>query len=110
MACSSDDKPVSQGTVSSCDLTSDVGYCLDFAADAEAGAAQANCDSANSTLDYHGVANESGSCATSDRVGSCAANPSGIALVYRYYSPKFTTASAETNCNGISGGGTFTPN
>ncbi len=109
-ACGGNDSPVTQGTVSSCDLSADAGYCLDFEPDAVAGAAQANCDNANSTLGYHGVANESASCATSNRVGSCATKPSGAAVTYRYFSPKFTTTTAETNCTNIPGGGTFTAN
>jgi len=109
-ACGGGDDADTQGTASSCDLSADVGYCLDFAADAPAGAADGNCDSANSTLGYHGVANDSASCPTANRVGSCAAHPSGTAVTYRYYSPTWTSASAMTNCAGISGGGTFTAN
>ncbi len=105
-ACSDNDS----GTVSSCDLTADVGYCLDFAADAPSGEAQGNCDSANSTLDYHGVASADSSCPTANRVGTCDAAINGVDVTYRYYSPKWTSDTANTNCSGLPGGGTFTAN
>ncbi len=114
VACSSDDKADTQGTVSSCDLTADAGYCVDYAADAPAGKAQADCDAINNSGSFHAVANESASCATADRVGSCSATIGGIDVVYRYYGPTYTTADAQSNCTTLGGtngaGGTFTPN
>ena len=114
-ACSDDTTTVTpQGTVSSCDLTVDLGYCMDFDASAPKSTAKGNCDNAKSTLGYNGVANESGSCPTANRVGTCLANIHGIPISYRYFAPKFTAAAAETNCKGLSGtggtGGSFVAN
>ena len=99
-----------QGTASSCDLTADVGYCLDFGPEVAAGTAQGNCDGAEATLGYMGVVMEDGACPSADRVGTCDAVIGGVALAYRYYSPTWDTAEAEENCMGLAdGGGEFTP-
>jgi hypothetical protein len=117
-SCTSDDASSSgsgsgatEGVLSSCDLSADGGYCLDFAADAEKGVAQANCDNAKSTVGFNGVAAIGKACPTAGRVGTCVATVSGVTTTYRYYGPKFTTDKAQTNCKGIPGGtGAFTPN
>ena len=113
-ACSSDSSSgttssgggATQGSASSCDLSADVGYCEDFSATAPKDEAKNNCASANSTLGYHGVANESGPCPTANVVASCNyTTANGVVTVYRYYSPKFTKESAATNCKALPGGG-----
>lgn len=102
-----------QGTVSSCDLKADVGYCLDFTPDAPAGIARINCDGAKAALELEGVVNESGSCPTADRVGTCVATINAVTVSYRYYVPRYQTETAQENCAALPGtggaGGTFTP-
>jgi hypothetical protein len=90
-----------QGTVSSCDLTRDVGYCLEFTADAPKGTAQRNCDSAKQAAGYNGILAETALCSTLERVGTCSATISGIVTNYRYRSPKWTKQSAEANCSSL---------
>jgi hypothetical protein len=90
-----------QGTVSSCDLTSDVGYCLEFTADAPKGTAKRNCDSAKQAAGYNGILGETALCSTLNRIGTCSATISGIATTYRYRSPKWTKQSAEANCSSL---------
>ena len=93
-----------QGTASSCDLTNDVGYCLDFDADAPKDQARNNCANAESTLGYQGILSENGSCPTANRVGSCAyTTTNGVKTTYRYYASKFTSGAAEQNCSGLKG-------
>ena len=116
-ACSSSDSTgasgttSTQGTLSSCDLTTDAGYCLDFDADAPAGEAKGNCASSKAIAGFNGTLNETAACPTANRVGSCTStSANGVETTYRYYSPKFTSASAQTNCSGSSIKGTFTAN
>ena len=114
-ACSSDSdsagsSSATQGTLSSCDLTADVSYCVDFAATAPKDEAKNNCASAKATLGYNGILDETGPCPTANRVGSCDyVSANGVATTYRYYSAKFTAASAETNCKALPSGA-FTAN
>jgi hypothetical protein len=105
VACSADEGAAGaeQGTVSSCDLGTTGGYCLDFAANAPVGTAQANCDNARSTVGWVGVVRATDTCPAASRVGSCATVKAGIAIVYRYYSPMFTTDKAQVNCAGLAG-------
>ena len=108
-----DNRP-KQGSPSSCDLKADLGYCLDFGADAPAGIARINCDGANEALDIAGIVSAPGSCPAEERVGTCIATISGVETTYRYYSPSFKTSDAEQNCAALPGtgssGGVFTPN
>lgn len=102
-----------QGTVSSCDLTSDLGYCLDFGPQAPRGIADANCQGASDSVGYDGgIVGDDASCPTANRVGSCAATINGIQTTYRYYPPKFTLSGAQINCANLGGGvgGAFTAN
>jgi hypothetical protein len=103
-----------EGVASSCDLTADSMYCLDFGPDAPKNIAQKNCDGAKQAGFENGVAKVGAACPTANRVGSCAATITGVAVTYRYYSPKSTAEAAQENCKGLSGtggaGGTFTAN
>ncbi len=93
------------GTASSCDLTTDLGYCLDFTAAAPKDVAKQNCENANAQIGADGLSNANGTCPISGRVGSCTATVSGVETTYRYYGPKFAKETAEQNCKGIGGGG-----
>jgi len=114
-ACEDDDESGSttgetHGSLSSCDLTNDVGYCLDFEASAPKNIAQTNCDNAKNTVGFTGVVNATGPCPTTSRVGTCVATITGVRTTYRYFGPRYTTAQAEENCRGLPGGGVFTAN
>ena len=97
-------------TVSSCDLSKDLGYCLDFAIGAPADEASNNCLGMNITGESNGITNETTACPAANRVATCVTTPtSGVKTTYRYFPPKFTAASAETNCKTLPFG-TFTAN
>lgn len=121
IACSSSDSDDSngggatgetQGTVSSCDLTADGGYCVEFTADAQKGVAQGNCDSSKATIGWTGIVRETEGCPAANSVGTCVVQRpiDPKPFTNRYYAPKFTTATAQENCNGDGIKGTFTPN
>ncbi len=98
-----------QGTPSSCDLTKDGGFCVEFDASAPEGTARGNCKGAKSTLDYDGVLSETSPCPTANRVGSCTALVTGVMTTYRYYAPKWDAATVEQYCADIGDGtGVFT--
>lgn len=100
------------GTVSSCDLTMKVGYCMDFEPSAPKGYAEITCKNAN-VNGLQGVYRASSACPTDKRLGTCTATIANVKQTYRYFAPIFTAASAEENCKRMGGtggaGGKFTP-
>ena len=49
----------------------------------------------------------SSACPDASRVGSCALTAGGLSAIARFYSPQFTTASAQSECATVNGA--FTP-
>lgn len=97
---------------SSCDVSKDLGECFDYGPDPSGNVATTQCQSAADSIPTDAaVPNESASCSTADRVGSCEATVGGTDTTTRYYSPKWTTDTAQQDCQSVvTGGGTFTPN
>ena len=93
------------GPTLSCNFPSN-DYCFDYTSGYSLAIAQESCGANGGTF------SNSANCATTSRVGSCTIpnTTTDQTYVQRYYSPHWTTTTAQTDCASAGVAATFAPN